>query len=178
MHLLLVRHCSAAGQEPEMELTEDGSRQAVELAHFLAARAVRRIISSPFRRAIDSARPLATLLDIPIEIDVRLQERRLGHVADGDWMNALRRSFDQKEVALPEGESSLIAQARGRAVVDEALDSMSATTALFSHGNLLSLIAHSFNLTVGFDYWASLSNPDVYELRRLGSSFQLNRVWR
>lgn len=178
MHLLLVRHCSAAGQEPEVELTEDGSKQAVELAGFLAARGVARIISSPFRRAIDSARPLSNLLDIPIEIDVRLQERRLGHVADGDWMSALRRSFEQKEVTLPDGESSLVAQARGRAVVDEALASMSAPTALFSHGNLLSLIAHSFDPTVGFDYWASLSNPDVFELRQPSGSFELNRVWR
>ena len=95
MGLFLVRHCSAMGQEPEAPLTVEGVDQAKKLADFLCNHGVSRIISSPYCRAIDSARPLATVLKISIETDVRLVERNLGLVSDGDWRAALRESFEK-----------------------------------------------------------------------------------
>jgi 2,3-bisphosphoglycerate-dependent phosphoglycerate mutase len=68
--LYLVRHCRASGQEPEAALTEEGLAQAERLADFLAPLAPDRILSSPFRRAVQSVEPLAARLDLPIELDV------------------------------------------------------------------------------------------------------------
>jgi 2,3-bisphosphoglycerate-dependent phosphoglycerate mutase len=177
MPLLLVRHCSALGQEPEAPLTPAGEEQATVLAHFLADKGVRRILSSPFKRALDSATPLADALGLPIEIDHRLAERKLGHVEDGDWLSALHRSFENPDLCLPTGESSTAAQLRGRSAVDDALAALTVPTAVFSHGNLISLIANSFDNAFGFEFWASLSNPDVWSLRDATSSPRLDRLW-
>lgn len=176
--VFLVRHCSALGQEPDAGLTEAGLEQSLQLAQFLAQRGIERIVSSPYRRAVDSARPLASLLKVPLELDERLAERRLGEVSGGDWVAALRRSFDEMHVSLPGGESSSAAQARGRAVVQEVLAGSWASAAIFSHGNLLSLIANSFDPGLGFDHWVSLSNPDVHEVRHAAGRFLVERVWR
>lgn len=178
MSIYLVRHCSAVGQEPEAELSDIGQQQALLLAHFLADRGVARILSSPFKRAVDSALPLATALGLSIEEDLRLAERQLGHVADGDWVAALQESFTQRDLCLPNGESSETARSRGSAVVREALKDSRLPAAIFSHGNLLTLIAHSFDESIGFAFWQSLSNPDVFELTGKPGAFQLRRVWR
>jgi 2,3-bisphosphoglycerate-dependent phosphoglycerate mutase len=178
MTIFLVRHCAATGQEPEAMLSEAGEAQALELATFLEQLGVTRIVSSPYKRAVDSARPLAERLYLTIETDPRLAERSLGHVEDGDWVAALRRSFEDPHLCLPNGESSRAAQTRGRAVLDEVTAVTRQPIAIFSHGNLLSLIAHSFDATLGFDFWRSLSNPDVVAIQARPGQVTVERIWR
>lgn len=59
-------------------LTEAGRVQVAEAAAFLAehaaARGVRRILSSPYTRALQTAEILAARLDLPIEVEVAIGE--------------------------------------------------------------------------------------------------------
>jgi 2,3-bisphosphoglycerate-dependent phosphoglycerate mutase len=134
-------------------------------------------VSSPFKRAVDSAGPLSEKLGLPIEIDERLSERQLGLVGDGDWLSALHLSFTDPNLCLPGGESSLVAQSRGVAVIEDVLRESQLPTAVFSHGNLLALIANSLDDSLGFYFWRGLSNPDVFEITRSSSLSVLSRVW-
>lgn len=177
MRIYLVRHCAALGQEPAALLSEEGRAQAVQLASFLGQRGVRRIVSSPFVRAVESARPLSSGLGVPIEIDDRLAERQLGTVEDGDWRLALKRSFSDLTVSLPDGESGVAAQERGVGVLLETFKKAQQPAALFSHGNLLTLIARHFDSSVGFEFWQALTNPDVFEVQRSGELFKFARIW-
>lgn len=82
MELIVVRHGRpetvqghADGADPG--LTEDGRHQADLLAAFLAGGpgpAPDRIVSSPMRRALQTARPLADLTGLPVAVDDRLAE--------------------------------------------------------------------------------------------------------
>lgn len=177
--VFLIRHCEAQGQEPGAKLTEKGLLQAGELANVLGRTPIRRIISSPFERAVQSAKPLALACGLSIECDDRLRERALGIVDGDDWMAALRRTFDEPELAFPEGESTTAATARGRAVIDEALLRDLDPVALITHGNLLSLIAQSFDSSLGFDFWKGLKNPDIFmlQLENTGAVLPICR-WR
>ncbi|HKE36237.1 MAG TPA: histidine phosphatase family protein, partial [Candidatus Baltobacteraceae bacterium] len=69
----------------ESTLTELGRRQAEALAGALADSGARRILSSPLRRCVDTARPLAERLGISVETDDRLLE-----IAHGNWEGRLR----------------------------------------------------------------------------------------
>lgn len=73
----IVRHCKAAGQEPDAPLTETGAKQAVELAEFFSGKEVDFILSSPFERAYRTITPLADRIGLDVALDNRLAERVL-----------------------------------------------------------------------------------------------------
>lgn len=79
MSVLLLRHARAGeraawtGDDRLRPLDERGLRQALALRD-LAQRAIGRIVSSPYRRCVETVEPLAEALGIPIELDDRLAE--------------------------------------------------------------------------------------------------------
>ena len=79
MSVLLLRHARAGeraawtGDDRLRPLDERGLRQALALRE-LAQRAIGRIVSSPYRRCVETVEPLAEALGIPIELDDRLAE--------------------------------------------------------------------------------------------------------
>ncbi len=162
--LFLVRHCQATGQAPDAPLTPEGERQAVALAAALAPFAIEQIVSSPYMRATQSVTPLAELLDLPIHTDARLVERALSGAPLDDWVNALRATFDDFELAFPGGENSRAATERAVAAINAALAQHAHTLAIASHGNLLSLVLRHFDSALGFAEWQIMRNPDVYRV--------------
>jgi 2,3-bisphosphoglycerate-dependent phosphoglycerate mutase len=175
--IVLVRHAVATGQDANAALTIEGQRQACMLADLLLQFQIQRVISSPFVRAIESVGPFCRRADLRLETDDRLVERVLSTRALPDWRDHLRRSFDDLDYCLEDGESSRTAQARGTSVVRAALAS-GARCVLVTHGNLLALILKSIDATVGFDVWSRLSNPDVFVLDlNDGEPRGFNRAW-
>lgn len=79
--LYLVRHAHAGsrghGGEPDdhRDLSERGWRQAEGLCDQLAGHDISRLISSPFRRCVQTLEPLGRKLGIPVDVDERLAER-------------------------------------------------------------------------------------------------------
>jgi 2,3-bisphosphoglycerate-dependent phosphoglycerate mutase len=161
--LVLVRHATATGQDASATLTIEGERQAHLLADLLLQFQIQRVISSPFVRATESAGPFCRRAELRLETDDRLVERVLSARNLPDWREHLRRSFDDLDYRLDDGESSRTAQSRGTSAVRAALAS-GERCVLVTHGNLLALILKSIDATVGFDLWARLSNPDAFVL--------------
>ncbi len=97
----------------ESELSELGIRQAQALACAMADAGVRRVVSSPLRRCVDTAQPAADAVRAPLETD-----RRLIEIAHGTWEGRLRDELaandparyrawrgDPANVAFENGES-------------------------------------------------------------------------
>ncbi|MCF2148310.1 histidine phosphatase family protein [Desmonostoc muscorum LEGE 12446] len=174
--LYIVRHCQAAGQEPNAPLTAEGYLQAIALSDLLFDFGIERFISSPFTRAYQSIAPLAERLGFSIEIDKRLAERVLCGIPLADWRQRLAQSFTNLDLCLDGGESSRDAMARGIAVVDEALQQKANTIAIVTHGNLMALILKHFDDRIGYPEWEKLSNPDVYRVQFLNSATHVERM--
>jgi broad specificity phosphatase PhoE len=71
-------HFSASRRDPgivDARLTQLGREQALQAATQLAGQGVTRIISSPYTRALQTAEPLAALLEIPVMIHPLVRER-------------------------------------------------------------------------------------------------------
>lgn len=166
--LLLVRHARAAGQAPDAPLTPEGMSGAERLARALAAQPITRIVSSPWTRAVETARPLATRLGLKVETDHRLTERVLSGADLPDWMAHLQASFTDPGRALPGGESGQVARARVLAALADAR-ARQGLTVLVTHGNLLALA-----LGLDFGGWAGLRNPDVWRLERHGRAERMD----
>ena len=84
--MILLRHAesefnevySASRVDPGIEdpkLTERGHRQAREAAALLAEYPLRRVLASPYTRALQTADEIATLLGLPIAVEPLVRER-------------------------------------------------------------------------------------------------------
>lgn len=77
---VLLRHAAAKeryewpGDDAHRPLNKKGRRQAEELATTLAAGDVRRVVSSPYVRCVQTVEPLAAALGLDVELDDRLAE--------------------------------------------------------------------------------------------------------
>jgi len=161
---LLIRHCSATGQEPDAPLTTEGLTQANNLAVVLADYPITRILSSPYIRAVETILPYSKLKKIPIELDDRLKERVLSSTNLPDWLDKLDQTFIDSSLSFEGGESSFEATARIVEVINEVEMREDDYCAVVTHGNLAALLLHSISADFGFKGWQSLSNPDVFEI--------------
>ncbi len=177
--IYLIRHCKAAGQESDAQLTREGWLQADQLAAFFIEKEIDYIVSSSYERAICTIRPLAEALNLQIHIDHRLCERVLSTEVIDDWMEKLKDSYEDLDLKLCGGESSRKAMTRGISVIEELIDRSEINIAVVTHGNLLSLILKHYDNNVGFDEWRNLSNPDVFEMIIMNQKEKkhINRVW-
>lgn len=150
MQLLLIRHAlplrSEPGQGSDPDLSEDGIEQAKRLPDALARFPVSRLVSSPQRRAIQTAQPVADHLGLDIAIDERLAEydRDLGHYTPVEQIS----KEDLERLAsgqLPGGVDSDAFIARVRAGIENivATAGREDTVAVFSHGGVINAVVHT-----------------------------------
>jgi 2,3-bisphosphoglycerate-dependent phosphoglycerate mutase len=162
--LLLVRHCASTGQAPEASLTPDGASDAAALAERLIQLGCDAVVSSPYRRAIDTIAPFATCRGLDIAIDERLAERRLEGVPSPHWLDHVRRSFDNESYRAPGGETLAEARARGLAALAGIASWRHIRPAVVTHGNLLSSLLRSVDPHWGFEQWRALGNPELFSI--------------
>jgi 2,3-bisphosphoglycerate-dependent phosphoglycerate mutase len=175
--LYLVRHCQSSGQAPDAPLTPLGHEQARRLASVLEQRGIARIVSSPYRRALQSIDPLARRLDLAVENDERLIERVLSPEPLDDWRKRLQAAWNDHDLALPGGESSRAATSRGLAALADVLAGERQPAVVVTHGNLLALLLHAFDDRPGFSTWEQLTNPDLFEVVHAPASGQTTARW-
>lgn len=152
VQLLLVRHAlplrSDPGQGSDPHLSEEGIEQAKRLPDALARFPITRLVSSPQIRAVETGRPVADALGLPIEVDDRFAEydRDLEHYIPIEQIAAenpqeLQRLIDGH---LP----SAVDETEFLARVDAAVDDLIAaadhndTVAVFSHGGVINVVLH------------------------------------
>lgn len=169
----LVRHCQAAGQELQAELTEEGKEQAKELMRFFEKRNIKHIISSPFTKAIQSIKPTADSLSLQVEIDGRLAEHKLISKNLKDWLERLEESVRDMDLKMAGGESSCEVAKRGMEVLEAATDG----TVLATHRNTMGLLLMRIDGMQGLKEWAGLSHPDVYEVKVKKDTYYVRRIW-
>ena len=152
--ILLIRHGEnsmvgkrLAGRLPGVHLNEIGKKQAQQLAETLCKAPIKAIYSSPLERAVETAEPLAKMLNLEIREAPGLVE--LGY---GDWQGKTLKQLGRlklwkvvqekpSEMRFPNGES--FPEVRDRVVAE--IDRIAAAheekdmVACFSHGDIIRL---------------------------------------
>ncbi|MFC7674835.1 histidine phosphatase family protein [Mycolicibacterium sp. GCM10028919] len=149
MQLLVIRHAlplrSEPGQGSDPDLSPEGVEQAGRLPEALKRFPITRLVSSPQRRALQTAQPVADALGLTIDVDDRLAEydRDLTHYTPIEEASQedVQRLIDGH---LPGGvdEDAFVSR-----VVEGAKDIVAAaehddTVALFSHGGVINALVH------------------------------------
>jgi broad specificity phosphatase PhoE len=110
MDLLLVRHAEprrvgsdeSSGEAADPELTATGRIQAERLAAWLAPEQIDHVVSSPLRRAVETAQAVADVHGLTVEVVDELRE----YDADSSEyipMEELRETKDERWQAMVEG---------------------------------------------------------------------------
>ncbi|MHA7649955.1 histidine phosphatase family protein [Mycobacterium sp. ML4] len=152
MQLLLVRHAlplrSDHGQGSDPDLSETGLQQVARLPEALARFPISRVVSSPQRRAIQTAEPLAQARDLSVDIEDRLAEYDRD-LASYIPIEQIRTEFPQKWARMAQGQlPSAVDEDAFRARVRGAIDDLVAsadpdeTIAAFSHGGVINVVLH------------------------------------
>jgi probable phosphoglycerate mutase len=154
VQLLVVRHAlplrSEPGQGSDPDLSADGIAQARRLPDALKRFPISRVVSSPQRRARQTAQPVADALALPIEVDERLAEYDYGLSHYTPIEEAAEEDL-QRLVAghLPGDVDEDAFQARVWAGVQDIVSHANHddTVALFSHGGVINAIVHRIMAT-------------------------------
>jgi broad specificity phosphatase PhoE len=105
VHIFLIRHgetaLNAAGVlrgQLDVPLNETGEAEARALGGVFREVPLSAVVSSPLRRAVETARPIATASGAPLTIDERLSDRFYGEVA-GHSLAQVERRFGSIDAA-------------------------------------------------------------------------------
>ena len=149
MQLLLVRHAlplrSEPGQGSDPELSASGIEQANRLPDALARFPITRLVSSPQRRAAQTAQPVADALGLPVDVDERLAEYDYGLSHYTPIEEASQEDIDRLISGhLPGDVDEAAFIARARAGIDDivAAAGHDETVAVFSHGGVINALVH------------------------------------
>ena len=152
VQVLLIRHAlplrSEVGEGSDPELAEAGRDQARRLPDALARFAVSRLVSSPQRRARQTAEPVAAALGLPVDIDDRMAEydRGMSHYVPLEEVRA-ERPGDWARMAQGQLPDTVDADAFADRVRSALRDIVAAahhrdTVAVFSHGGVINVVLH------------------------------------
>lgn len=152
MQVLLVRHAlplrSEHGEGSDPDLSEGGRAQVERLPEALARFPISRVVSSPQRRAIQTAEPVAAARRLGVEIDDRFAEydRDLPVYIPVEQIKA-ERPQEWARLAqghLPSAVDEDAFLARVRAAVDDVVAAADPedTVAVFSHGGVINALLH------------------------------------
>lgn len=154
--LLLIRHADndarrvqLVGRLPGIHLNEKGRRQAEDLAGFLRKAPIQAVYSSPMERAVETARPLAEVLNLPLQI-----ENGVNEIDYGQWQGRPFRQLRRlkgwqavlktpSQVRFPSGETLEEVQQRAIAALT-VLSQGRRMIAVFTHADVIRLALASY----------------------------------
>lgn len=134
--------------QADVPLSELGRRQGEAAAAALAELPIEAVYSSPLRRALETARPLAEALDVQLQTDPRLMEVNAG-VFQTQLRSQLTDLYPEHyaqwlsgdpDFAIPGGETRRELMRRGREVFDQIAAAGHREVAVVSHGGLLAAV--------------------------------------
>ncbi|WP_436861073.1 histidine phosphatase family protein [Staphylococcus caeli] len=164
MRIYFVRHSTRdvnIKDDYNAPLTEDGQLKAEKLVKVFENKKIHNIYVSPYKRAIDTIKPVANSLNIEYKIELDLFERKIGEWVEDfekfcflQWLN-----FDYK---LENGESLNEVLIRMLKVFNKIKDENCKDIIICGHGTSLSILFYKLTFS-NFTYndFKSLTMPDV-----------------
>ncbi len=179
--LYLVRHAHSTYTPDELgrPLSKRGFTDANKVTKLLLNEKIDYVISSPYKRAIQTVEEIAISLNLDIIIEENFKERLLSLEPALDFEKVIREVWMDFKRSLNGGESNYTAQKRGLEAINNLLKNYYGKNIIIStHGNLMVLIMNYFDQKYDFNFWNELAMPDIYKLTFEGESLvEVKRIW-
>ena len=169
--IYFIRHGKAAmeGSDRERVLDEDGIIQATSLCkkikdQFRGKKV--KIISSPFKRAMQTIEKLSQDMAADIEKSQSLEEINIGKDQNLSKHQIIEKMWNDKNFKVENGASQSEHVDKIKDQMNEILDNFyknDYNLILISHGNSIGIILKYFlNTNFTFNDWKKISMPDMY----------------
>lgn len=181
-NLYFIRHAHSTYTPDELErpLSEKGSKDAERILALIQTDNIDVMVSSPYKRAVQTVEGVARHYHLEIEIFEDLKERTLTAKPAEDFTKAITKVWEEPNFAWEGGESNIEAQARGVGVIRQLLKKYEGKNVVVgTHGNIMVLIMNHFDKQYDFSFWRGLDMPDIYKLTFDGEVLlKVNRLWQ
>lgn len=174
--IVLVRHAEslppAPGQpdDPERPLTAAGVAASELLADELASMNPTAVVSSPYRRAVETVAPAARRAGLEVTTRWELREWDSGLEPTSDYAVHYERSWADPDFARPGAESLRQLTARAIAAVERlAVEHVGGVVLVGSHGTFVSRLLAGFRPGIDWSFSRDMPMPAVHRLRSCGS---------
>lgn len=166
-NIYFVRHAHSTYTPDELRrpLSEQGFIDANSVTEVLKTESIDHVISSPYKRAMQTVEGIAKYIGKKIEIEDGLKERILSADPVEDFTESITKVWEDPSFSFEGGESNLIAQKRGIEITFHILEKYKGRNIVIgTHGNIMALIMNYFNDKFDFSFWQELDMPDIYKL--------------
>ena len=152
--IYFVRHAQPNYQNHDdltRELTAQGLCDRMKVVEALKDQPLHAVLSSPYKRAVDTVQPLADARGLSVVTDADFRERKVGDGWLEDFTSFAKAQWADFDYALAHGESLRQVQRRNLAALERVLTAYEGqTVAIGSHGTTLSTVVEHF--APGFGY--------------------------
>lgn len=173
-NIYLVRHAHSTYTPDELNrpLSVKGALESKRITKILLTENIDIVLSSSYKRAIQTVEGIAIYTGKEIIIEDEFKERKLAEGSVDNFQSAIAKLWTNFDFAFEGGESNLQAQTRGIYSINKVLNKyIGKNIVIGTHGNIMALIMNYFDSRYDFNFWESLSMPDIYKL-----SFEGNEI--
>lgn len=134
------------------ELSAKGLKDRELVTKFLMDKQIDTVVSSPFKRAIDTVRDFADKNGMDITVIADFRERRVDSCWIEDFTSFSKKQWEDFTYKLSDGECLAEVQARNIAALNKLLDDyQDQNVVVGSHGTALSTIINYYDKTFGYE---------------------------
>ncbi|MRR41287.1 histidine phosphatase family protein [Bacillus anthracis] len=165
--IYFVRHAHSTytKEERERPLSEKGHCDAENVTSLLKDKHIDVVISSPYKRAVQTVQGIANTYHVSIEIEEGLRERLLSSEPIADFNDAIENVWEDWSFAYEGGESNDVAQRRAVICMQSILKKYKGKNIVIgTHGNIMVLLMNYFDSKYDFRFWKTLRMPDIFKL--------------
>ena len=165
--IYFVRHAHSTytKEERERPLSEKGYCDAENVTRLLKDKHIDAVISSPYKRAIQTVQGIANTYNVTIQIEEDLRERLVSTKPVQDFNDAMEKVWKDWNFAHKGGESNDVAQRRAVICMQSILRKYKGKNIVIgTHGNIMVLLMNYFDSKYDFQFWKTIRMPDIFKL--------------
>lgn len=141
------------------ELSEKGMEDRKRVTSFLADKRIDVVLSSPYKRAVDTVSHFAESRKLPVRIVEDFRERKVDSGWIEDFDGFCKRQWADFSYRLTDGETLAQVQSRNVSALAEALREYAGKNIVVgSHGTALSTILHFYDPSFGYEDFQAIKS--------------------
>lgn len=139
------------------ELSEKGLADRRLVTEFLADKAIDAVLSSPYKRAVDTVKHFADSAGLDVLTVEDFRERRVDSVWIEDFSDFCRRQWSDFNYKLSDGEALCEVQERNISALSRVLSEYDGKNVVIgTHGTALSTIINHYDSSFGYEQFCEI----------------------